>query len=228
MLYRRILTVSVLVLFAFGVPGVAAAQEIPLWVLGQHSRDIETAQAEIADIARRDMLPVGLHVAERQILVLYSLNLGSAPKEVLLYHFDDPETMEGEMNVLVDRGFAPMDIAETDDGVYAVLINNGFEIGAWTIVNAPFNTSTIEQVQGALEEQGYSPWGLAVHNNQAKILALAEGNDVPTRDVLLQTHRFHVDSYFPAINQMIQQNGLYPWGLAIQENQMMVQYARND
>jgi len=56
---------------------------------------------------------------------------------VLLYHFEDPETMEGEMNVLVERGFAPMDIAETDDGMYAVLVNNGFETGGWTIVNAP-------------------------------------------------------------------------------------------
>ena len=69
--------------------------------------------------------------------MLYSLNLGSAPQEVLLYHFEDPQTMEGEMNVLLERGFAPMDIAETDDGMYAVLVKNGFETGGWTIVNAP-------------------------------------------------------------------------------------------
>ena len=68
MLYRRFLTVLVLAMIVLGLPGALAAQEVPLWVLGQHSRELETAQAEIADIARRDMLPVGLHAAERQIL----------------------------------------------------------------------------------------------------------------------------------------------------------------
>jgi hypothetical protein len=206
----------------------AGAQHLPLWALGQHDRDLETAQSEIAEGTSKGFLPVGIEVEPNGIFVLYSLNLGTPVREVLIYLFDDPETRDGEMNTLIQRDLVPMDISETDEGLYGLFISDGFGVSGWQIVNLPFNTATIEEVHTILSDRGLSPWGLTVRGQQASILALDEAEGRAPRNVVLLSHRFNLDSYFPAINEAVQQRNLYPWGLAIAENQLLIQYARNN
>ena len=215
-------------MMAFGAPGMVAAQEVPLWALAQHDRDQAIAQEEIADATSQGLLPVGLHVAAGNILVLYSLNMGTPVQEVLLYLFDDPSTQEGEMNTLVERGLVPMDISQTAEGLYALLIDDGFSVSGWQIVTMPFNLTNIEQVQSALTQRGLSPWGVSVNDDTAYILALDEDDDVDPRTTTVLAHRFHVDSYFPAINAAVQERNFYPWGLTVADNQLLVQYIRNN
>ncbi len=222
---RRLLFASS-VLFALFAAVPAESQNVPLWGLAQHERDLQEAQTQIADATERGFLPVGLSVQEKGIYVLYSLNIGTPVREILLYHFDDPQTMEGEMNTLVERGLVPMDISHTDDGVYALLISDGFGIDNWVIVNMPFNTANIEQVQDALTQGNMSPWGLSVNDDTAYVLGVSETRSEAAKEAILLTHRFHVDSYFPAINDAVQQRRLYPWGLAIADDQLLVQYVQ--
>ncbi|MFP4511037.1 MAG: hypothetical protein ACLFNQ_13020, partial [Spirochaetaceae bacterium] len=199
----------------------ATAQPESPVLIGEHPFDGELAAAEISSTVERGYTPVGLEVAvDEAIVVLYAqADDDSTPDNWLLHEFENINTLEDEMNALLDNGWTPMDLSFSEGRIYALLVDNGPELSGWRVhTEALTRTEQVEETITRFQDEGLSLWGLSFDADRIWYLFLRETDRESPRSVSIQSYRNDVGEIQTGLTEQLNV-GWLPWGLFIEDDE---------
>lgn len=200
---------------------VAVAQPESPVLIGEHPFDGELAAAAISETIERGFTPVGLEVtAGEAIVVLYAqADDGSTPGTWLLHEFDSINTLEDEMNALLDNGWTPMDLSFSNGRIFALLVDVGPELSGWRIhTEVLTRTAQVEETIQRFQNDGLSLWGISFDANRIWYLFLRESDREVPRGLSIQSYRNDVNEIQTGLTNQLNV-GWLPWGMFIEDDQ---------
>ena len=200
---------------------VAVAQPDSPVLIGEHPFDGEVAAEAISATVQSGFAPVGLEITVGEsIVVLYAqADEQSVPNAWLLHEFDSINTLEEEMNGLLDNGWIPMDLSFSDGRVFAMFVDVGPEISGWRIhTELLSDTGQVEATIQRFQEDGLSLWGLSFDADRLWYLFLRETARSTPRGLNIQSYRNDVNEIQSGLTDQLNV-GWLPWGLFIENDQ---------
>jgi hypothetical protein len=209
-----------------GSSAQATSAEEASWGLGRYPYDVEQAKDSIAKAVKGGLAPVGLAVEEgKAISVLYSRTDAYSADRWSIHTFDNPESLEKEMNTILDRGWVPMGLSRSGQGLYGLFVHTGSAPEAWRIHRSPKDSESITEAIKQFRSEGFRLFDVSTFEDSAWYVFVTENESSEQPPVLLRRYSFSGETLRPAVNAAID-DGLLPWGLAKEGDTVSVLFSR--
>lgn len=171
--------------FALLIGPIAAFGQSPVSVAA-YPYDVETATERISEHVSQGMIPIGIEVIEgERIWILYAGSGNETGPNFSIHQFSAPENLEGEMNQIIQRGWAPVGLSRTSSNLYGLFIQEEHSIASWRIHRSASDESSIQQSLTEFHSNGFSSAGVSVFQDYAWYL-FVRGENQPQERVALR------------------------------------------
>jgi hypothetical protein len=136
-----------------------------------------TGSATVSDITgyvEAGYLPVGFEIRpDSGLAVLLVRGTLDELKGWQIHEYTDWNALEREITESIRAGFVPMDISRYGDVLSILWVEAEMEIAGWRITTCPNTLSERARAVNNLQAQGFTLWGLSIHDDLVWLLFLS-------------------------------------------------------
>ena len=193
------------------------------WSITRYSSDIDSVIESMNKDLEAGYIPVGIE-ADPDISILMIPNEEIEFTNWVIHEFSDPESFEDEMTSSLAEGWVPMDIARTENGITALLIETDLAINGWHLEATRVTDEQLTATIDSMADDGYAVWGSALDGEGIWLLGIRETGE-PRRDVQYEMYPDDPEALQSAINSHVQELWV-PWSMSLSEGQIFLTYLR--
>jgi hypothetical protein len=165
--------VALLALFMLLVASVIAQDEGGNeWLLVPTGFDSDAIEARLEGFIRQGYVPVGMDATADGLLFLVQKELGG--DSFYLHYFSDLAKLNEEFSQFIARGWAPADIAFTENGMFALFLSSPRQLESWRMISLDgvTNLEIQRSMRSTLEtmaKEGRIPFGLSKYRDKLMV-----------------------------------------------------------
>lgn len=225
---RKTIGLFLILLFAvspaFAQESQGTEPDVP-WRVLVYSLEENNAEEEVTDLVRQGLLPVGFEIEpEDGSLSILVVRRGDLEIDGwLIADYTDWNALEAEITGSIQSGLIPMDISRYGEAIAILWVEADIPVEGWRIHAAENTVTGRIRAVNQFQEQGFTLWGVSVHEDLAWYLFINQAGEQPVSTVA---------AYAKDANEL--QSGLVdssldgwlPNGLAVTAESFFVSYVK--
>jgi hypothetical protein len=161
-----------------------SAQEVPQWKLVEVPTGSMELSTSVAEYTNQGYVPAGIEMtADASTVILFAQIDVGYTGEGKVETYTDWNLLQELVQTELESGLVPMDVSRHDGSLSVLWTRNDIEVEGWRLQTAPNTASDRSRIAGLYRAQGYSLWGLSIHDGLAWCLFLQV--DAPIGAILL-------------------------------------------
>ncbi len=148
---------------AFGQTDVQPSADAPWQLVFFPHGDAGTTEA-INDAIRAGYVPVGLEITPGESLAVLLVRTGSVEVQSwAILDYDDWNALDAEITGGIEDGFVPMDISRYGETLAILWVRADLTIEGWRVSTSPNTLADRTRTINTFQSQGFTLWGMSVH-----------------------------------------------------------------
>jgi len=149
------------------------AQDEQPWKIVFFPAGEAAATESINQVISTGYIPVGIEVTEGESLAVLFVRRGSHEvRNWAILDYDDWNSLEAEITGGIEDGFVPMDISRYGERLAVLWVGTDIEIAGWRVSTSTNTIGERTRTINDFQSQGFTLWGLSVHEGLAWYLFL--------------------------------------------------------